>query len=151
MPSIPQSELGPDPLLIHKPYTPGKVAGTPIETPATPPVVPAPTPIEAVAEVHVAHRPRPSHTVTNQNVVVQRGGAGAGKQVTIKRRMGGRNVQSVTTSNGTSSGGVIQTHHPIFHDADGVEHISLDGKTFRKLEHCQHLNIVRRETVKRGK
>lgn len=122
-----------------------------VAPPASPEVVPAPAPVEAAVAAPVVHQhPRPSHTVTDQNVVVQRGGAAGGKLTTIKRRMGGRNVQTVTVSNGTTTGGIIQTHHPIYHDQNGVEHISLDGKTFRKLEHCTHLNIVRRETVKRG-
>jgi hypothetical protein len=88
--------------------------------------------------------------VTNQQVVISHGGAANGKLALVKRRMGGRNVQTIQTSNGTATGGVRLTHHPIYVDAANVEHISTDGRTLRKLSDLQHLKIVRREAINRG-
>lgn len=112
--------------------------------------VPAPVPPVEKVVAPVAQPAPPTHTVTNQNVVINRGGQAGGKLVTFKRRMGGRNVQSITVSVGTTNGGGMQSHHPIYVDAAGVEHISVDGRTLRKLSDLKHLHIVRREHVNRG-
>lgn len=89
---------------------------------------------------------RPAFVLSNQNLVVTNGGSAKGMTAVVKRK-NGRDVQFVTVSRGNGNCQSL-THHPIFHDANGEEHIHHKG-THRKVAHLG-LNIVRREHVERG-
>lgn len=90
-----------------------------------------------------APTPTPVFAVTNVNVVVNEGGSAEGLTVTfVKGRRKGQTIKRGT------GGGFIQTHHPIFVNAKGVEYINR-GNRFIPLA-TSGLNVVRRETVKRG-
>ena len=134
-----------DPLLIEKPYTPGTSVVVPAPGAPVQEVVPTVAPTTP-ATVHPVTKP--SHTLTGEQLVVSRGGSAAGKTATFKRRMGGRNVATVTSVVSLGNAQSLKTH-PIFTDANGVEYIAHDGKNFRKITDL-NLNIVRRETVTRG-
>lgn len=130
-----------DPLLIQKPYTPSVVVPAPVAPSQE--VVPTVAPTTP-ATVHPVTKP--SHTLTGEHLVVSRGGSAAGKTATFKRRMGGRNVQTVSTQVSTGNAQSLKTH-PIFVDEHGVEHISMNGKSFQKISDLT-LNVVRREKMK---
>jgi hypothetical protein len=91
---------------------------------------------------------KPTHTITTTNLVVSMGGSAAGKTATFKKRMGGRNVQTVTVQ--VSPGGNTQRlkTYAVWVDANGVEHIHHNHQ-LRKVSDL-NLNVVRRETVSRG-
>jgi len=95
----------------------------------------------------MAPTPKPVHTITNQNLVVNMGGSAQGHTATWKKRMGGRNVQTVTRTVSTGNAQLLKTH-AIWHDENGVEHIHYQNQ-LRKVSDL-NLNIVRREPAKRG-
>jgi len=118
-------------------------------TPAPAPVVPAPVAPTVMVVAPVAPQTHtPKHTVTNQNLVHSLGGSAAGRTATFKRRMGGRNVATVTVQVSPGGGAQRLSTVAIWHDANGVEHIHHNGQ-MRKVTDL-NLNIVRRETVTRG-
>lgn len=96
----------------------------------------------------VAPAPGPAFKLSNQNVVVSNGGSAFGQTAVIKIK-NGRDVVFQSVPIGTVGGGVSQTHHPIWHDENGVEHIRTKEGKHVKL-HEQGFNIVRRETANRG-
>ena len=89
---------------------------------------------------------RPAFVVSNQNLVVSNGGSAKGMTAVVKRK-NGRDVQFVTVNRGNGDCQSL-THHPIFHDVNGEEHIHHKG-SFRPVKSLG-LNVVRRETVDRG-
>jgi hypothetical protein len=96
----------------------------------------------------VVEAPAPAFKLSNQNVVVSNGGSAYGQTAVIKIK-NGREVAFQSVPIGTVGGGVSQTHHPIWHDENGVEHIrTKEGKHVKLSE--QNFNIVRRESANRG-
>jgi hypothetical protein len=80
--------------------------------------------------------------VTNATVVIDRGGSANGRLATTKRKVG-KTVMYVTERVGQGGNTQRLTHHPVFVDDSGVEHISLDKRTFVPLV---GIKILRRET-----
>ena len=93
-----------------------------------------------------ANAPKPEFTLSEHNLVVNNGGSAKGMTAVVKRK-NGRDVQFVTVNRGNGNCQSL-THHPIFHNADGEEHIYHKGQ-FRKVTSLG-LNAIRKEKVQRG-
>ena len=105
--------------------------------------------------VPAADAPKPSNETkaerhefvfTGEHLVVNNGGSAKGMTAVVKRK-NGRDVQFVTVNRGNGNSQSL-THHPIFTNAAGEEHIHHKGQ-FRKVSHLG-LNAVRREKANRG-
>lgn len=93
-----------------------------------------------------ANAPKPEFTLSEHNLVVNNGGSAKGMTAVVKIKKG-RDVQFVTVNRGNGNCQSL-THHPIFHDVNGEEHIYHKDK-FRRVSGLG-LNVSHREQVKRG-
>lgn len=93
-----------------------------------------------------ANAPKPEFTLSEHNLVVNNGGSARGMTAVVKRK-NGRDVQFVTVNRGTGNCQSL-SHHPIFHNDAGEEHIFHKG-SFRPVKSLG-LNVIRREHAPRG-